>query len=212
LCQRKDRAHSQVNVLIHEYGIEYPFNTCSVAEHSPGIGLRVDKVLCGIYLLYSFLDRWLVLLRHLIKNIPYRMRSATLKGDVWIDLGEDGDKPLPSVCADHLESRKSPVEKVGEKGSPFGSAFRRCKTEVDDLFLPIMADTECHEDWTGQGTCSCFSLYNDSIENKRAEPGGEPSCMEGTDGVIQGLCHPAHRLRADLLSQDRAEGNADLSR
>lgn len=35
-CQHKDRAHSQVYVLIHEDRIENPLNACSVAEYPHG--------------------------------------------------------------------------------------------------------------------------------------------------------------------------------
>src|SRR5208283_4889016 len=36
LCQHEDRVHSLVYVLIHEYGIEYPLDACSVAEYAHG--------------------------------------------------------------------------------------------------------------------------------------------------------------------------------
>ena len=36
LCQHEDRVHSLVYVLVHQYSIEDPLNTCSVAEYAHG--------------------------------------------------------------------------------------------------------------------------------------------------------------------------------
>ena len=36
LCQHKDRVHSLIYILVHEYGIEYSLDARSVAEHAHG--------------------------------------------------------------------------------------------------------------------------------------------------------------------------------
>ncbi len=49
---------------------------------------------------------------------------------------------MTSIGADHLEATETPIHEVGEKGPPFSSTLRLRETEVDDLLLAVMTNTQ----------------------------------------------------------------------
>ncbi len=130
------------------------------------------------------------------------MCPTALKGNIWIDFRENRYKSHPSICTDNLAFCEATIIEIGKESSPLGTTLGFCNSEVYDLFLSIIANTQGYKDRSFNRTCSGFSLDDDSVQKKSLKPCCDPSSMECVYCIIQGFCYPAYGLRTYSLSQD----------
>jgi len=118
------------------------------------------------------------------------MGPTPLKRDVRVDLGEDGNQTLAPICTDHLACRKSPVDEIRKERSPFRSALRFGKTEIDHLLSAVLTDAEGNKDRAFECSRPCLPLYDYPVQDEGPEGSNDASSMKGLYCVIQCLCCP----------------------